>query len=84
MIVQLTFWEWAQRRGYSVNQLAEKLGFSPEHISRLKNRRLPITVDFVARCVLAFGDEVRPFFSPEVAIGSDRIPVTTYAVDRKE
>jgi plasmid maintenance system antidote protein VapI len=71
MLAELTFWEWAQRQGYSMVQLAAKLGYSPEHLSRLKNGKVPITVEFSARCVLAFGDCARQFFLSVMPVATD-------------
>lgn len=75
MKMELTFWEWTQRQGYSLADLATKLGYSAEHISRIKNGHVPVTTPFIARCVFIFGDEVRAFFLSQVSANTDIISV---------
>ncbi len=75
MIAELTFWEWAARQGYSLVQLANKLGYNADHLSRIKNGRVPVSVEFAARCVLVFGDCARQFFL-------DVMPVTNHTPSR--
>jgi transcriptional regulator with XRE-family HTH domain len=59
---EINFFEWAARKGYNGQRLADRLGYSAEHLSRLKTGKQEVTVDFVARCVLAFGEDVKRFF----------------------
>lgn len=60
-MVQLTLWEWLARRGYTGRHIADVLGYTEWYVSRVKNGRVPITGEFVQRCVIVFGPEVRQY-----------------------
>jgi transcriptional regulator with XRE-family HTH domain len=59
---EINFFEWAARRGYNGQRLADRLGYSAEHLSRIKTGKQAPSVDFVTRCMLVFGVEIKQFF----------------------
>jgi transcriptional regulator with XRE-family HTH domain len=61
MDVELTFWEWTEREGYSIRKLAKKMKYSPAYLSRIKHGKVPVTIGFVSRCIAVFGAEVKQF-----------------------
>lgn len=60
------FFEWARDQGYSMADLAKRLGYSERHLYRIKNGEYPVTRAFQARVVFEFGADTRGLFLPEV------------------
>lgn len=61
--MQTSLWAWADAQGLSLAALARRLGYSPEHLSRLRSFAYPITPAFAGRVVLVLGDWARALFT---------------------
>lgn len=48
--MQTTLFEWAEQK-LTLKELADILGYHPDHLTRIKNGRYPITEKFKDRCV---------------------------------
>lgn len=46
----------------TMGELAEKLGYTPEYLSRVRHGHKPITCGFVARACLRLGHEIGELF----------------------
>lgn len=68
------FFTWAiEVKGFNMTQLAAALGYSERHLYRIRAGGTNDLINFRARCIAHFGDEVRSFFSPEVSIEAANI-----------
>lgn len=68
------FFTWAiEVKGFNMTQLAAALGYSERHLYRIRAGGTTDLVNFRARVIAHFGDEVRPFFTPEVSISAANI-----------
>ena len=64
--MQTTLWDWAERQGLTVPELAKMIGYDWAHVYRLRRGDWPITRAFAGRVVLALGDWARELFTEEV------------------
>jgi len=59
--------EWAYQRHWTLKDLAARLGYSEEHLSRLRSGKLPISEQFRDRCIAMLGPDVSSLFLPDVS-----------------
>jgi len=58
--------EWAEKEGLTMQELAQITGYSRFHLSKIKHGKYPLTEAFVAKIVLNMGDWARTLFLPGV------------------
>jgi transcriptional regulator with XRE-family HTH domain len=60
--MRTTLFAWAEAQGLSVEELAQKVGYSVRHLLRIRKGEWPVTEAFVGRVVLRLGDWARCLF----------------------
>lgn len=70
------FFTWAtDTKGYDMTQIAAMLGYSERHLYRIRKGEITNLVNFQARAINQFGDEVRGFFLPPVSLISHNVTI---------
>lgn len=58
--------EWAEEQGLTLEELAEKTGYSTRHLYRIRDGEWPVTETFMARIILRLGEWARSLFFDEM------------------
>ncbi len=65
--------EWAERQGFGIADLAGMTGYSERHLLRIRDEGFPVSEAFQARVVLRMGDWSRSLFLPSVSEPPDSL-----------
>ncbi len=63
--------EWADRQGFDLKDLAEMTGYSERHLRRIRDEGFPVTEDFQAAVVFKMGDWARSLFFAAMSPAGD-------------
>jgi len=69
--METTLFEWAERRGYNLQDLAKMTGYTDRQLRRIKNGQMPVTETFAGRVIFRMGDWARSLFLAPVSEKSD-------------
>lgn len=60
--METTLFEWAEKQGYNLQELAEITGYTDRQLRRIKNGEMPVTEAFAGRVIFRMGDWARSLF----------------------
>lgn len=69
--MKTTIFEWAERQGYTLQDLAKMTGYTDRQLRRIKNGYLPVSEAFAGRVILRMGEWARSLFLYSVSDKSD-------------
>lgn len=76
--MRTTLFEWAEAQGLSLDDLAEKLGYTTRQLYRIRAGEYPVTETFAGRVILRLGEEARGlFFCDETSVENDTSAVAS-------